>query len=143
VKTDESIVRLKLKAMRLQRPRQWGACWLALDLDVFWAERLPVSRKGTPLDGLQGSGPRHTQPEPELELLLERLRLTLPAQPPPKPSPLATRAGAHAPALNQAASVAVLSPQSADSIADAEVAMASQSTAITAAPAQTARLCCQ
>jgi len=53
---DESIVRLKLKAMRLQRPRQWGACWLALtlwqalDLDVFWAERLPVSRKGTRWD---------------------------------------------------------------------------------------------
>src|SRR5258706_639849 len=37
----ESIARLKLKAMRLQRPRQWWACWLALtlwqplDLDVF------------------------------------------------------------------------------------------------------------
>jgi hypothetical protein len=53
---DESIVRLKLKAMRLHRPRQWGACWLALtlwqtlDLDVFWAERLPPSRKGTRWD---------------------------------------------------------------------------------------------
>jgi hypothetical protein len=53
---DESIVRLKLKAMQLQRPRQWGACWLALtlwqtlDLDVFWAERLPPSRKGTRWD---------------------------------------------------------------------------------------------
>jgi len=50
---DESIVRLKLKSMQLCRPRQWGACWLALqlwqmlDLDVFWAERLPPSRKGT------------------------------------------------------------------------------------------------
>ena len=48
----ESIVRLKLKVMQLHRPRQWGACWLALsswhtlDLDVFWAERLPPSRKG-------------------------------------------------------------------------------------------------
>jgi hypothetical protein len=53
---DESIVRLKLKAMRFHRPRQWGACWLALhlwhtlDLDVFWAERLPASRKGTHWD---------------------------------------------------------------------------------------------
>jgi transposase len=53
---DESIVRLKLKAMQLHRPRQWGACWLALtlwqtlDLDVFWAERLPPSRKGTRWD---------------------------------------------------------------------------------------------
>jgi hypothetical protein len=54
--SDESVVRVKLKAMRLHRPRQWGACWLALtlwqtlDLDVFWAERLPPSRKGTRWD---------------------------------------------------------------------------------------------
>ncbi len=54
--SDESIVRLRLTAMRLRRPRQWGACWLALtlwqtlDLDVFWAERLPPSRKGTRWD---------------------------------------------------------------------------------------------
>jgi hypothetical protein len=53
---DESIVRLKLKAMQLHRPQQRGACWLALtlwqtlDLDVFWAERLPPSRKGTRWD---------------------------------------------------------------------------------------------
>jgi hypothetical protein len=53
---DESIVRLRLKSMQLHRPRQWGACWLALslwqtlDLDVFWAERLPTSRKGTRWD---------------------------------------------------------------------------------------------
>ena len=42
--------------MRLCRPRQWGACWLAgvlwreLRLDRFWAERLPKSRKGTRWD---------------------------------------------------------------------------------------------
>ena len=53
---DESIVRLKLKSLQLHRPRQWGACWLALtlwqmlDLDLFWAERLPSSRKGTRWD---------------------------------------------------------------------------------------------
>jgi transposase len=53
---DESIVRLKLSQLRLQRPRQWGACWLALglwqrlELDAFWAERLPPSRKGTRWD---------------------------------------------------------------------------------------------
>jgi hypothetical protein len=53
---DESIVRLRLKELQLHRPRQWGACWLALtlwqmlDLDVFWAERLPASRKGTRWD---------------------------------------------------------------------------------------------
>jgi hypothetical protein len=50
---DASIVRLKLSQLRLSRPRQWGACWLALKLwgelrlDRFWAERLPASRKGT------------------------------------------------------------------------------------------------
>jgi hypothetical protein len=53
---DESIVRLKLAQLRLERPRQWGACWLALrlwqslGLDEFWGERLPPSRKGTRFD---------------------------------------------------------------------------------------------
>ena len=53
---DKSIVRLRLKSMKLRRPRQWGACWLALvlwqmlDLDVFWVERLPPTRKGTRWD---------------------------------------------------------------------------------------------
>src|SRR5687767_10525947 len=32
---DASIVRLKLSQLRLERPRQWGACWLALKL---WEE---------------------------------------------------------------------------------------------------------
>jgi len=51
--SDGSIVQLKLSQVRLRRPRQWGACWLALELwrelglDRFWAERLGVSRKGT------------------------------------------------------------------------------------------------
>jgi len=53
---DASIVRLKLSQLRLCRPRQWGACWLALtlweelQLDRFWAVRLPASRKGTRWD---------------------------------------------------------------------------------------------
>ena len=53
---DDSIVRLKLAQLRLERPRQWGACWLALKLwqglglDAFWSERLPASRKGTRWD---------------------------------------------------------------------------------------------
>ena len=53
---DASVVRLRLSEMRLCRPRQWGACWLAgvlwreLQLDRFWAERLPRSRKGTRWD---------------------------------------------------------------------------------------------
>ncbi len=53
---DSSIVRLKLSQVRLRRPRQWGACWLALELwrelglDRFWAGRLGASRKGTRWD---------------------------------------------------------------------------------------------
>jgi len=46
-------VQVRLGAMELHAPRQWGACWLAchlyeqLGLDRFWAERLPPSREGT------------------------------------------------------------------------------------------------
>jgi hypothetical protein len=53
---DEHVVQIRLKEVELRRPRQWGACWLAcqlyeqLDLDKFWAERLPPSRKGTRWD---------------------------------------------------------------------------------------------
>ena len=53
---DGSIIRLKLSQLRLHRPRQWGACWLVLtlwrelQLDRFWTERLPTSRKGTRWD---------------------------------------------------------------------------------------------
>jgi hypothetical protein len=49
-------VQLRLSDMRLCRPRQWGACWLAgqlwqeLQLDQFWAARLPPNRKGTRWD---------------------------------------------------------------------------------------------
>ena len=53
---DDSIVHLRLAQLRLERPRQWGACWLALKLwqqlglDEFWAARLAPSRKGTRFD---------------------------------------------------------------------------------------------
>ena len=53
---DESIVRLRLSQLRLERPRQWGACWLALklwqelQLDRFWGARLPPTRKDTRFD---------------------------------------------------------------------------------------------
>jgi transposase len=49
-------VRIRVSAMALHRPRQWGACWLAchlydqLQLDEFFAERLPANRKGTRWD---------------------------------------------------------------------------------------------
>jgi len=50
---DCAVVQVRLDRLRLERPRQWGACWLALELwnwlqlDAFWAPRLPASRKGT------------------------------------------------------------------------------------------------
>jgi transposase len=53
VLADESVVRLRMSHMRLERPRQWGGCWLALqlwrelELDEFWADHLLPSRKGT------------------------------------------------------------------------------------------------
>lgn len=46
-------VQVRLEAMELHRPRQWGACWLAchlyeeLELNQFWAARLPDSREGS------------------------------------------------------------------------------------------------
>ena len=46
-------VRVRLKEFRLERPRQWGACWAfcrlwqQLKLDEFWSERLCDSREGT------------------------------------------------------------------------------------------------
>jgi transposase len=53
---DADIVRIRLSQLSLERPRQWGACWLAttlweqLGLDRFWAEHLSPSRKGTRWD---------------------------------------------------------------------------------------------
>ena len=53
---SDEIVRIRLKDLQLKRPRQWGACWLAtelyqkLELDRFWAQKLPPSRKGTRWD---------------------------------------------------------------------------------------------
>ena len=50
---DCDVVSIRLSQMRLRRPRQWGACWLAmvlwdqLRLDAFWLKALPPSREGT------------------------------------------------------------------------------------------------
>ena len=47
------VVQLRLNELQLHRPRQWGACWLAcqvwdeLQLDQYWADKLPPSRQGT------------------------------------------------------------------------------------------------
>jgi transposase len=46
-------VQVRLSEFRLERPRQWGACWVGcrlwqqLNLDGFWSERLAASREGT------------------------------------------------------------------------------------------------
>jgi transposase len=47
------VVHIRLDQLQVQRPRQWGGCWLSgelwqqLRLDEFWRERLPMSREGT------------------------------------------------------------------------------------------------
>ena len=49
---DSRAVAIRLDALRLERPRQWGACWLScelwqqLDLDAFWSARLPPVARG-------------------------------------------------------------------------------------------------
>jgi transposase len=46
-------IAVHLKRFRIERPRQWGACWVALTawnilkLSEFWSSRLPASREGT------------------------------------------------------------------------------------------------
>jgi transposase len=46
-------IQIRLNAFEVERPRQWGACWLALwlwellGLDQFWSQRAPPSREGT------------------------------------------------------------------------------------------------
>lgn len=46
-------VQVRLRDFTIRRPRQWGACWLFLELwrelklDLFWQERLAPSREGT------------------------------------------------------------------------------------------------
>jgi hypothetical protein len=50
---SHEVINVYVNRMRLEKPRQWGACWLALELwaqlrlDDYWAEKLPPSREGT------------------------------------------------------------------------------------------------
>jgi hypothetical protein len=50
---EHEVVQIRLAELVLQRPRQWGSCWLGcelwdqLALDAFWAPRLAPSRQGT------------------------------------------------------------------------------------------------
>ena len=51
--SSQDVIHVRVNEMRLERPRQWGACWLALllwnqlRLDDYWAGRLLPSREGT------------------------------------------------------------------------------------------------
>ena len=51
--TEHEVIHVRVNQMRLEHPRQWGACWMALllwdqlQLDAYWAEKLPPSREGT------------------------------------------------------------------------------------------------
>lgn len=50
---EAAAIAVHLKQFRIERPRQWGACWVALrawnllKLSEFWGSRLPASREGT------------------------------------------------------------------------------------------------
>lgn len=50
---EASAIAVHLKQFRIERPRQWGACWVALTvwnflkLSEFWSSRLSPSREGT------------------------------------------------------------------------------------------------
>jgi transposase len=50
---EAAAIAVHLKQFRIERPRQWGACWVALrawnilKLSEFWSSRLPPSREGT------------------------------------------------------------------------------------------------
>ena len=50
---EVAAIAVHLNQFRIERPRQWGACWVALTLwnflklSEFWCSRLPPSREGT------------------------------------------------------------------------------------------------
>lgn len=50
---EAAAIAVHLKRFRIERPRQWGACWVTLTvwnilkLSEFWSRRLPPSREGT------------------------------------------------------------------------------------------------
>ena len=72
-------IAVRLDAMELHRPRQWGACWLAatlyeqLGLDRFWADRLPASREGTRWDHVLQTLVSYRLIDPGSEWRLHRL----------------------------------------------------------------------
>ncbi len=71
-------IQIRLHEFEVQRPRQWGACWLALwlwellGLDKFWAQRLRPSREGTRWDLILAALTAYRLIEPGSEWRLHR-----------------------------------------------------------------------
>ena len=71
-------IQIRLKEFEVQRPRQWGACWLALwlwellELDKFWGRRLLPSREGTRWDLILAAMTAYRLIEPGSEWRLHR-----------------------------------------------------------------------
>ena len=71
-------IQIRLNDFEIQRPRQWGACWLALwlwellGLDKFWSQRLPPSREGTRWDLILAALAAYRLIEPGSEWRLHR-----------------------------------------------------------------------
>jgi hypothetical protein len=71
-------IQIRLSEFEVQRPRQWGACWLALwlwellELDKFWGRRLLPSREGTRWDLILAAMTAYRLIEPGSEWRLHR-----------------------------------------------------------------------
>ena len=71
-------IQIRLNEFEVERPRQWGACWLALwlwellGLDKFWAQRLLPSREGTRWDLILAALTAYRLIEPGSEWRLHR-----------------------------------------------------------------------
>ena len=75
---EAEVVQVRLSQMSLQRPRQWGACWLftelwrELQLGEFWRERLGASREGTPWEAVPATLTAQRLIDPGSEWALHR-----------------------------------------------------------------------
>ncbi len=71
-------IQIRLNEFEVERPRQWGACWLALwlwellGLDKFWGQRLLPSREGTRWDLILAAMTAYRLIEPGSEWRLHR-----------------------------------------------------------------------
>jgi transposase len=71
-------IQIRLNEFEVERPRQWGACWLALwlwellGLDKFWGQRLLPSREGTRWDLILAAVTAYRLIEPGSEWRLHR-----------------------------------------------------------------------